>query len=84
MPVWVKLRCCWKNGQCGVGGQPGRDRSGASVAVFVAHLHRPADTTHRAVLKNLIYQLDAALERYAIWIPIWHIYLYGIYGIYAI
>ena len=44
--------------------QPGRDRTGASLALFIARLHQPAQTTHQTVLKGLIYQLDAALERY--------------------
>ncbi|XP_005094848.1 tyrosine-protein phosphatase non-receptor type 9 isoform X2 [Aplysia californica] len=41
---------------------PGRDRSGAAVALFSARLHQPPQTTHQVVLKSLIYQLDAALE----------------------
>ncbi|KAH9520385.1 Tyrosine-protein phosphatase non-receptor type 9 [Bulinus truncatus] len=41
---------------------PGRDKSGAAVALFSARLHYPPQTTHQVVLKSLIYQLDAALE----------------------
>ena len=43
--------------------QSGRDLYGAGIALFTAKLHQPADTTHQAVLKALIYLLDAALER---------------------
>nr|KAG5705981.1 hypothetical protein BaRGS_010871 [Batillaria attramentaria] len=41
---------------------PGRDRSGAALALFTARLHYPPQTTHQIVLKGLSYQLDAALE----------------------
>ncbi|CAL1535587.1 unnamed protein product [Lymnaea stagnalis] len=41
---------------------PGRDNTGAAVALFSARLHYPPHTTHQVVLKSLIYQLDAALE----------------------
>uniref|UniRef100_A0A182Z375 Tyrosine-protein phosphatase non-receptor type 9 n=3 Tax=Biomphalaria glabrata TaxID=6526 RepID=A0A182Z375_BIOGL len=41
---------------------PGRDNTGAAVALFSARLHYPPQTTHQVVLKSLIYQLDAALE----------------------
>ncbi|XP_076465976.1 tyrosine-protein phosphatase non-receptor type 9-like [Babylonia areolata] len=43
---------------------PGRDRSGAGLALFTARLHHPPQTTHQVVLKGLIYQLDAALESF--------------------
>ncbi|KAK7495954.1 hypothetical protein BaRGS_00012655 [Batillaria attramentaria] len=43
---------------------PGRDRSGAALALFTARLHYPPQTTHQIVLKGLSYQLDAALESY--------------------
>lgn len=43
--------------------QSGRDAHGAGIALFTAQLHIPVETTHQAVLKALIYLLDAALER---------------------
>uniref|UniRef100_A0AAR2JK69 Tyrosine-protein phosphatase non-receptor type 9 n=1 Tax=Pygocentrus nattereri TaxID=42514 RepID=A0AAR2JK69_PYGNA len=41
---------------------PGRDAKGAALALFTARLHRPDDTTHKAVLQAIIYQLDKAIE----------------------
>ncbi|XP_035274174.1 tyrosine-protein phosphatase non-receptor type 9-like [Anguilla anguilla] len=41
---------------------PGRDSSGAALALFTARLHRPDVTTHKAVLQAIIYQLDKAIE----------------------
>lgn len=43
---------------------PGRDHSGACLALFTARLHIPEETTHQIVLKALVYMLDAALESY--------------------
>jgi tyrosine-protein phosphatase non-receptor type 9 len=43
--------------------QRGRDRNGAAIALFTARIHQPSLTTHQLVLKALVYQLDAALER---------------------
>jgi len=44
--------------------QPGRDVSGAAIALFTARLHQPSQTTHQAVLNALIFQLDVAMERF--------------------
>ncbi|KAJ8272420.1 hypothetical protein COCON_G00112790 [Conger conger] len=41
---------------------PGRDSTGAALALFTARLHRPDVTTHKAVLQAIIYQLDKAIE----------------------
>ncbi|KAJ8688513.1 hypothetical protein QAD02_024308 [Eretmocerus hayati] len=41
---------------------PTRDSSGAAIAIFTAHLHVPATTTHQTTLQGVVYQLDAALE----------------------
>ena len=53
--------------------QPGRDKHGAAVALFSARLHQPRDSTHQIVLKGLLYQLDAALERYSQICPCSHL-----------
>jgi len=45
--------------------QPGRDASGAAIALFTARLHHPSQTSHQAVLNALIFQLDVAMERFA-------------------
>lgn len=42
--------------------QPGRDSSGAAIALFTANLHNPKEVTHRTTLQGVIYQLDAALQ----------------------
>ncbi|XP_069482458.1 tyrosine-protein phosphatase non-receptor type 9-like isoform X2 [Ambystoma mexicanum] len=42
---------------------PGRDAKGAALALFTARLHRSDVSTHKAVLKAIIYQLDKAIER---------------------
>jgi len=44
--------------------QPGRDVSGAAIALFTARLHQPSQTSHQAVLNALILQLDVAMERF--------------------
>lgn len=44
--------------------QSGRDKNGAAIALFTARIHQPSLTSHQLVLKALVYQLDAALERY--------------------
>lgn len=41
--------------------KPGRDASGAAIALFTANLHNPKAVTHRTTLQGIIYQLDAAL-----------------------
>ncbi|KAL4641753.1 tyrosine-protein phosphatase non-receptor type 9-like [Arapaima gigas] len=41
---------------------PHRDAKGAALALFTARLHRPDNTTHKAVLQAIIYQLDKAIE----------------------
>lgn len=41
---------------------PKRDTNGAAIALFRATLHNPSFTTHQAVLKSIIFQLDRALE----------------------
>ena len=43
--------------------QSGRDKKGAAIALFTARIHQPSLTSHQLVLKALVYQLDAALER---------------------
>jgi len=45
--------------------QPGRDASGAAIALFTARLHHPSQTSHQAVLNALIFQLDVTIERFA-------------------
>lgn len=45
--------------------QPTRDEFGAAIALFTARLHNPEQSSHQAVLKALIFQLDIALERFA-------------------
>lgn len=42
--------------------QPGRDASGAAIALFTAHLHNPKDVSHRTTLQGVVYQLDVALQ----------------------
>ncbi|CAL1601461.1 unnamed protein product [Knipowitschia caucasica] len=41
---------------------PGRDAKGAALALFTARLHRSDNSTHKAVLQAIIYQLDKAIE----------------------
>ena len=43
--------------------QPGRDKSGAAIALFTARLHQPLQSLHQTVLKALVFQLDAELEK---------------------
>lgn len=42
--------------------QPKRDSSEAAIAVFTAHKHVPAISTHQTTLQGVVYQLDAALQ----------------------
>lgn len=42
--------------------QPKRDASEAAIAVFTAHKHVPAISTHQTTLQGVVYQLDAALQ----------------------
>ena len=42
--------------------QPGRDASGAAIALFTANLHNPKCVTHRTTLQGVVYQLDCALQ----------------------
>lgn len=42
--------------------QPGRDASGAAIALFTANLHNPKAVTHRTTLQGVVYQLDIALQ----------------------
>ncbi|CAG0919033.1 unnamed protein product [Notodromas monacha] len=41
---------------------PGKDISGATLALFTASLHYPQLTDHRTTLQGVVYQLDKALE----------------------
>ncbi|XP_037918407.1 tyrosine-protein phosphatase non-receptor type 9 isoform X1 [Hermetia illucens] len=41
---------------------PGRDASGAAIALFTANLHCPMTVTHKTTLQGIVYQLDAALQ----------------------
>lgn len=41
---------------------PGRDATGAAIALFTANLHSPAHVTHKTTLQGVIYQLDVALQ----------------------
>ncbi|XP_060525616.1 tyrosine-protein phosphatase non-receptor type 9-like [Cylas formicarius] len=41
---------------------PNRDPSEAAIAVFTAHKHVPASSTHQTTLQGLVYQLDVALQ----------------------
>lgn len=43
--------------------QPARDSSGAAIALFTARLHNPLFATHQSVLKGLVFQLDATLQK---------------------
>jgi len=47
--------------------QPGRDVSGAAIALFTARLHHPSQTSHQAVLNALIFQLDVTMERFCLY-----------------
>lgn len=42
--------------------QPGRDASGAAIALFTANLHYPMTVTHKTTLQGVVYQLDVALQ----------------------
>lgn len=42
--------------------QPGRDVSGAAIALFSANLHSPLTVTHKTTLQGVVYQLDIALQ----------------------
>lgn len=42
--------------------QPGRDVSGAAIALFSANLHSPMTVTHKTTLQGVVYQLDIALQ----------------------
>lgn len=41
---------------------PGRDASGAAIALFTAQLHYPMTVTHKTTLQGVVYQLDVALQ----------------------
>lgn len=41
---------------------PGRDVSGAAIALFSANLHSPLTVTHKTTLQGVVYQLDIALQ----------------------
>jgi len=41
---------------------PTRDPNGATIAMFNASQHDPADVTHQTVLQCVVFQLDVALE----------------------
>lgn len=41
---------------------PGRDGSGAAIALFTANLHYPMEVTHKTTLQGVVYQLDVALQ----------------------
>ncbi|KAG4065964.1 hypothetical protein HA402_006682 [Bradysia odoriphaga] len=41
---------------------PGRDVSGAAIALFSANLHSPLAVTHKTTLQGVVYQLDIALQ----------------------
>ncbi|XP_049281385.1 tyrosine-protein phosphatase non-receptor type 9 isoform X2 [Anopheles funestus] len=41
---------------------PGRDASGAAIALFTANLHYPMTVTHKTTLQGVVYQLDVALQ----------------------
>lgn len=42
--------------------KPGRDASGAAIALFTANLHSPLTVTHKTTLQGVVYQLDIALQ----------------------
>lgn len=42
--------------------QPGRDFSGAAIALFTANLHSPLNVNHKTTLQGVVYQLDVALQ----------------------
>ncbi|KAJ8974888.1 hypothetical protein NQ317_011734 [Molorchus minor] len=39
-----------------------RDSTDAAIAVFTAHKHTPANSTHQTTLQGVVYQLDCALQ----------------------
>ncbi|ERL85919.1 tyrosine-protein phosphatase non-receptor type 9 [Dendroctonus ponderosae] len=41
---------------------PKRDINNAAIAVFTAHKHVPAISTHQTTLQGVVYQLDVALQ----------------------
>lgn len=41
---------------------PGRDFSGAAIALFTANLHSPLNVNHKTTLQGVVYQLDVALQ----------------------
>lgn len=41
---------------------PKRDSTEAAIAVFTAHKHIPANSTHQTTLQGVVYQLDCALQ----------------------
>ncbi|XP_050299901.1 tyrosine-protein phosphatase non-receptor type 9 isoform X2 [Anthonomus grandis grandis] len=41
---------------------PGRDSNDAAIAVFTAHKHVPANSSHQTTLQGVVYQLDVALQ----------------------
>ncbi|KAJ8918911.1 hypothetical protein NQ315_016813, partial [Exocentrus adspersus] len=41
---------------------PKRDSTDAAIAVFTAHKHIPANSTHQTTLQGVVYQLDCALQ----------------------
>uniref|UniRef100_A0A6P7G357 Tyrosine-protein phosphatase non-receptor type 9-like n=1 Tax=Diabrotica virgifera virgifera TaxID=50390 RepID=A0A6P7G357_DIAVI len=41
---------------------PKRDSADAAIAVFTAHKHLPANSTHQTTLQGVVYQLDCALQ----------------------
>jgi len=61
---WYVETDCAKLSVCILYEQPGRDITGATIALFTARLHQPSQTSHQAVLNALIFQLDVAMERF--------------------
>ncbi|XP_030746081.1 tyrosine-protein phosphatase non-receptor type 9-like [Sitophilus oryzae] len=41
---------------------PKRDANDAAIAVFTAHKHIPASSSHQTTLQGVVYQLDVALQ----------------------
>lgn len=41
---------------------PGRDATGAAIALFTANVHNPTFVTHKTTLQGVVYQLDVALQ----------------------
>uniref|UniRef100_A0A336LLK9 CSON011107 protein n=1 Tax=Culicoides sonorensis TaxID=179676 RepID=A0A336LLK9_CULSO len=58
-PMTLELRTELETGKFTI--LPGRDASGAAIALFTANLHNPETISHKLTLQGIVYQLDVAL-----------------------